>query len=64
MDGLHGNKKCRLLTLLAEKSANNEREPSGNSALRISAHANQRSGSSQAKKRLQFWLLMVPRIAL
>jgi hypothetical protein len=26
MDGLHGNKKCRLLTLLAEKSANNERE--------------------------------------
>jgi hypothetical protein len=54
MDGLHGNKKCRLLTLLAEKSANNEREPAGNSALRISAHASQRTGSNQAKKGLQF----------
>jgi hypothetical protein len=54
MDGLHGNKKCRLLTLLAEKSANNEREPAGNSALRISAQASQRSWSNQAKKGLKF----------
>jgi len=30
MDELHGNEKWHLLTLLAEKSANNDREPAGN----------------------------------
>jgi hypothetical protein len=36
MDELNGNKKWHLLTLLAEKPANNKREPAGNSLANFS----------------------------